>query len=225
MESNAKSKFNKNIDDIEALLEIHGLLEDMGRDVNRPPPQSFDVLFSSATVLLVSNWEAYIEDACSEALEFLIFNSVNSEKIPKEIKKQISKEIQNNSSNEIEMWKLSDDGWKEYLRNRLSAFKKGRDKSFNTPKSTNTSEFIKNVLGLENIHNCWEVDGLDSSKVAEKLDHLVSVRGEIAHRAILEDTLNEQWVTDYLGFIRNLSSETDMKINSHIEAATGKKMW
>lgn len=225
MASNAKKKFEQNIDDIEVLLEIHGLLEDMGNDSNKPIPKNFDVLFRSATVLLVSNWEAYIEDICSEALEFLIENISDSKNIPKEIKKQISKEIQSKAKNEIEMWELAGDGWKTYLKNRLGKLKEGRDRSFNTPKSIQTSEFIKQTLGIENIQTSWKFDGLESAKVSKKLDHLVSVRGEIAHRGVVKDKLDSKWVTDHLEFIRKLSSKTGGQINASIKKSTGKSLW
>lgn len=224
MASNAKKKFEQNISDIEALLEIHGLLEDMGEDSGQPVPHGFDVLFRSATVLLVSNWEAYVEDICSEGLEFLIEHSKDAKKIPKELKKQIAKELKD-SKNEIEIWGLADDGWRTHLKNRLAKLKEGRDRNFNTPKSVQTSDFIKQVLGIENIQDAWQFDSYDSSKASQKLDHLVSVRGEIAHRGIVKDKLDRDWVTENLVFIRKLSSKTGGKINASIKKSTGKGLW
>src|SRR5437867_8740204 len=62
-----------------------------------PLPEAHEVLFRSAVVLMVSHWEAYIEDICSEALDHLIQYTTDPAKLPKEIKKQVADEIKSST--------------------------------------------------------------------------------------------------------------------------------
>jgi hypothetical protein len=56
-------------------------------------PDGLDVLFRSAVVLMVSCWEAYIEDICSDALEHLVTHATDASALPKSVKQQIAIEL------------------------------------------------------------------------------------------------------------------------------------
>ena len=89
MSSNAWKKFNENAEDVDHLIDIYKGLVTLYKETGGGEPEGAEVLFKSAIVLMVSNWEAYIEDVTSEALEHIVRKSEDSTGIPKEIKKKI----------------------------------------------------------------------------------------------------------------------------------------
>ena len=215
MTSNSRKEFDENFEDIEMLLDIEGGLRLFDKEDGKSSEDVIDVLYRSAIVLMVSHWEAYVEDICSEALKVLVSNTKEASKLPKEIKKQVAKEVEK-TKNEIELWKLADKGWKKYLKNRLGSFKERRDRSFNTPKSTQTEEFIYKTLGLSKITSSWKFKGYSPIECKEKLDNLITIRGQIAHRGKLDQGISKKWLTEYIEFLKN---------NTHIKKTTGKGLW
>jgi hypothetical protein len=224
MPSNAFKRFTDSASDIDHLIDLHETMVNVFEADAEPVPEGYEVVFRSAVVLMVSHWEAYIEDICSEALDHLVRHTTDPTKLPKEIKKQVAGEIKR-SSNEIEVWKLADAGWKAYLRGRLAAFKELRDRSFNTPKAENTADFIKRTLGIEDVRSAWSFDGKDSKAISEQLDRLVAIRGEIAHRGRLQQRLDAKFVTQQTAFLRHLASKTGGTINTHLKKATGTALF
>ena len=83
MPSKAREAFDKNADDIDRLLEIHG---DLGGAL---PGRRYklEVLNKSAIVLITSFWEAYCEDLAGESLEHIVRHSKTAGSLSKEIKK------------------------------------------------------------------------------------------------------------------------------------------
>jgi hypothetical protein len=221
MPSKARKTFDESARDIEHLLEAW---EAAGSKTSEVNSSTTDVLLRSAVVLLVSYWEAYVEDICSEALEHIVLHSKDASKIPMEAKKVIATELKK-APHDLEVWKLADSGWRNYLKERLPRLKSDRDRSWNSPKADATSKFISDVVGLEDIHKAWDVQKLESKAAAEKLDALIKSRGQIAHRGKLEQPLTQEFVTDYANFLSAIVSKTGGSINRHVIRITGKPLW
>lgn len=224
MSSNAWKKFNENAEDVDNLIDIYKGLVTVYNETGGGEPDGAGVLFKSAIVLLVSNWEAYIEDITSEALEHIVRESKNSSGIPKEIKKKIRSAILA-EKNEIEMWNLADDGWRDYLLKRLSHYKSERNKNFNSPKSTKTIEFIRDNLGIDDISTYWIPDKNHPEDIKKELDKFIEVRGSIAHRGKIQVTIDLAYVKKHLKLIRYIASITGGKISTHVKRITGKALW
>lgn len=247
MVSKARVRFDEQFADVYTLIQLHDNLlvrikkiedtindyENIGRALRKPNKEidenisdGIDVLNRSAIVLMVSLWEAYIEDICSEALAHIVKNVRNPVKLPKEIKKQVAKEIKE-EKNEIQMWLLAEDGWRKYVQERLIKYKEIRDKNFTSPKSTPTEIFIYNVLGLENITSKWDFKeiNLTPKKCIEKLDKLVVTRGEIAHRGVVKETITKDWLLDNVKFLQKIVGRTGGEINTHIKKITGEPLF
>ena len=223
MPSTAYKRFNDNAGDVDHLVDLYAPMVELYKDGSEDVPD-YEVLFRSSVVLMVSHWEAYVEDICSEALEHLIRYTTDPGKLPKEIKKQVADELKK-AKDEIEIWKLANDGWKTYVRGRMAAFKEARDRSFNTPRSENTADFIRRVLGIEDIRTAWAFDSKSSEQASRQLDALVTIRGEIAHRGRLQQKLDAAFVTDHTAFLRKLVSKTGGKINTHVKQVTGTALF
>ncbi len=224
MPSKAWEKFRENAEDLDQLIDLYNGMETLYADAGDPVPEGMEVLFRSAVVLMVSHWEAYIEDITSEALDHLVSKTKEATSLPKEIKKQVALELKA-ASNEIEIWKIADGGWKSYIKGRLKNFKEARDKNFNTPKALKTQEFIKIALGLENICRAWSTDEMTEAEAKKKLDTLIETRGQIAHRGRLDEKLDKAWIEEHIDFLRKLASKTGGEINTHVRKITGSGLW
>ena len=62
-------------------------------------------------------------------------------------------------------------------------------------------------------------------EASKKLDSLIEVRGQIAHRGRVTQSLDEKWVTEHVEFLRKIASKTGGAINAHVRQATGKALW
>jgi len=144
MPSKARKAFDANTKDIERLLELH--TKEGG--VQKGRRYGLEVLNKSAIVLITAYWEAYCEDIAAEGLEHIVKHSKSAEALPKELKKEIAKVI-NSNKNELELWKIADDGWRTYLKDRLSELQTHRNRRLNTPKSDNIDELFRSAVGID----------------------------------------------------------------------------
>lgn len=221
MASKAREAFDNNANDIQRLLDLH---EQVGGDA---PGRRYglEVLNKSAVVLITAFWEAYCEDIAAEGLEHLIKYAPSANVLPDELKKIIAKSLKS-ANHDLEVWKLADDGWREYLKKHLDELKSERDRRLNTPKTQQIDELFKNALGIENISSNWRwAKKMTAKRASGKLDKYVSLRGAIAHRGSHETSITKSNVTDYFQFIKSLVGETGGQVNSHVKAATGKSLW
>jgi hypothetical protein len=130
MASRARMSFDKNCEDVERLLAIHGDLTGSG------PGRRYrvEVLNKSAVVLITAFWEAYCEDIAAEGLRFIVEKSTEASKLPKELQKLVACELKE-AKHELAIWDLAGDGWRIVLRNRLTRLAEERSRRLNTPKT------------------------------------------------------------------------------------------
>lgn len=224
MPSQALSTFNDSAEDVVALLDAHEGVTEAFAHYKLGPPARLDVLFPSATVLMVSHWEAFVEDIASEALEYLVAHVPDATHIPIQIKKRLAKEIKQDP-NEIALWRLADAGWRHFIKERLTKLKEGRDRFFNTPKAQQTADFIEEVLGIEDVRDAWTFGDFNPTSAAESLNALIEVRGKIAHRGKMPQQINGVWVREKMCFLRKLVGATEGRINRHVSSVTGAPVW
>ncbi|MES0166209.1 HEPN domain-containing protein [Mesorhizobium sp. M0027] len=221
MASKARTAFDKNAGDIRRLLELH---QQVGGEA-RGRRYGLEVLNKSAMVLITAFWEAYCEDIASEGLESIVNNAKSADSLPTELKKIVAKKIKSNT-HELEVWKVADDGWRQYLKEHLSELKEARDRRLNTPKSPQIDELFNSALGIEKISNSWSfAKNMTAKRASEKLDKYVSLRGAIAHRGKHDTSITKANVTDYFEFVTSLVSRTGGIVNRHVKRTTGKPLW
>lgn len=221
MPSKARRAFDNNASDIDRLLELH---ERQGGS-SRGRRYGLAVLNKSAIVLITSFWEAYCEDIASEGLEHIVKHAKDASVLPKELKKQIAKELCEDP-NDISVWSLSDDGWRDVLKNRLERLRKDRNRRLNTPKSTNIDDLFSKALGISKISQTWKwATKMNAARARKKLDRYVELRGAIAHRGDASKSVTKADVTDYYDFIKKLAGKTGGKVNTYVMNLTGKSLW
>lgn len=129
MPSNARIHLDENLLDVDRLLELHK--QEGGAKKGRR--FGLEVLNKSAIVLITSFWEAYCEDIAEEGLKCIVENAPNSDVLPKEIKKIITKELKD-KKNELAIWEIADEKWRKLLLDHLNSLKETRNRNLNTPK-------------------------------------------------------------------------------------------
>jgi hypothetical protein len=221
MASKARKAFDDNARDIERLLEIH-----QGAGGTSPGRRySLEVLNKSAIILITSFWEAYCEDIAAEGLEHIVKHSTSADSLSKKIKQIISKELKADS-NELSIWSLCGEGWKQILQSRLERMREQRNRNLNTPKFENIDNLFLNALGIACISSSWKwAKKMTVTRAREKLDMYVALRGEIAHRGTALKPVTKPQVEDYFNFVKQLASKTGGAVNSHVMKITGKPLW
>lgn len=244
MKSKSGKAFDQNMDDIYSLLDVYDAVEKLRKEVPLPDDSDTDeerpeVVLRSAVVLLVTYWEAYIEDIATEALDLIVTHCRNPKDLPKELKKSLTRYI-SDSKNQLEMWNLAGDGWRQLAMVRLAELSVSRNRNFNTPKAVQTRDFLKDCLGIEDVTKGWTLkhkwnaaqqkvdpEGVEKTitpaKSIETLNAIVEMRGEIAHRGRLKQKLDRKSMNSRVHFIRLLVSKTGGIINGHVKKATGGK--
>jgi hypothetical protein len=221
MPSKARISFDKNLKDVRALLTLH---EQQGGGA-RGRRFGLEVLNKSAIVLITSYWEAYCEDLAEEGLECIVAHTKTSDALPNEIRKIIAKELKADN-NELAIWKISDDKWRDVLRNRFQILQETRNRRLNTPKHNNIDDLIESAVGLPNVSSKWVwAKKLTAEKARAKLDKFVELRGEIAHRGNARTSVTKAQVVDYLNFIENAAARTGGAVNNHVKRITGHALF
>ncbi|MDB4673402.1 HEPN domain-containing protein [Verrucomicrobiales bacterium] len=221
MGSKAHQAFSDNLGDIGALCGIYQATEGIDNEsLVKSSDDTIEVVLRSAIVLLITYWEAYIEDITAEAIIVIAENLGDPDALPKGLKKSILGELKKDN-NDMASWKLAGNGWKILLLDRLPVLTKDRNWSFNSPKSLPTKKFIETALGISDIRKAWDSEWGSSEQYSEYLDKLVAIRGEIAHRGRLSKKLNRKFVNDSVRFVASLVVLTDQKINAEVNKLSG----
>jgi len=220
MASQARQAFDRNVKDVDRLLEIHA---DVGGDA-QGRRFGLEVLNKSAIVLITAIWEAYCEDLAAEALAHLVENVSSGTALPKELKKRIATDIKANQ-NDLAMWDLADAGWKARAKARLASLMEERNRRLNTPKSGQINELFAAAIGLPDVSSAWNWQKMSVAQATTKLDKFVELRGSIAHRGAGASGVKKAEVVDYLAHVKSLVKKTGGRVNTHVKKATGKTLW
>jgi len=152
-------------------------------------------------------------------------HSISSDLLPKEIRQVIAKVLKRDV-NELAVWSLCGDGWKNVLRSNLEHLRDQRNKRLNTPRTENIDELFHNALGIPRVSSSWSwAKKMTVNRAREKLDKYVTLRGEIAHRGKAAKGVTKAQVQDYFEFIKKLASKTAGTVNMHVRKITGKPLW
>ncbi|MBE8989394.1 MAE_28990/MAE_18760 family HEPN-like nuclease [Nostoc sp. LEGE 12450] len=217
MESNAKQKFDKNCEDINKLLEFH---ESSG---GSSPGRRYglEVLNKSAVVLICAIWEAYCEDIAAEGLEHIVNYATSSDNLSTEIKKQVAKSVKDDQ-NQLAVWSLADDGWRNYLRNRLTQLQEKRNRQLNTPITVNIDKLFDESLAIKNISHSWRWKKMSATQAALKLDKYINLRGSIAHRGSASETVKKQQVEAFLKHVQQIVDIIESVVFTYITQITSQ---
>jgi len=220
MPSKARAALAANITDVDRLLSLHSEIGGVAPGRRR----GLEVLNKSAIVLLTSYWESYCEDIAEEGIEHIIKYARSSERLPKGMKKLIAKELKEDK-NELAVWSLADESWRQLLVSRLEQYRVARNWNFNTPKPAQVDELFFESLGIEKISDAWAWDKVTATIARNRLKEFVELRGAIAHRGKSDTGVKRLDVTNYLELIKKLAAKTGGKVNAQCRLITGKVLY
>lgn len=219
MANGSRRAFDKNCEDIERLLEIHGDIG--GTDPGRR--YGMEVLNKSSVVLLCAFWEAYCEDLAAEALTLLVAHAPDHSSLPAPLRKRVASELEN-EKHDLAVWQLAGDGWRQCLKDRLARLQDERNRRLNTPKADRIDELFDEALGVSKVSGAWYWPGMSKSNARQKLDHLVSLRGDVAHRGAASRSVKRSDVSNYYNHIKRLVGKTGGRVSKEVKSVTGKSL-
>lgn len=221
MPSKARKSLDANLEDVVKLLALHA--EKGGNSPGRR--YGLEVLNKSAIVLLTAFWEAYCEDIAEEAVHFIVEHATSASALPKEIRKIVASRLKQDP-NELAIWDLAGEGWREVLKANLAEQTDARNRKLNTPKSSNINELFQSTIGLPEVTGSWDwARKLVPAQQAARLDKFVSLRGAIAHRGRADVSVKRTHVVNYLGLIQRAARSTGGAVRKHVRLITGKNLW
>jgi len=215
-----RDKFRANAKEITRLLEIHSEISGSGPGYKH----NVEVLNKSAIVLLVATWECYVEDLASNAFDFLLSNCNNHLNIPRKILAQTAKKLID-SKNELDVWELAGKGWVSVLGTHKSDAINKYITTLNTPKTRNVDDIFESLLGIRSISDKWCWRGMSKSSAVSKLEGLIKLRGEIAHKVSVPKHVSKAKVVEYKNFLGRLATISHNRCAKHLLDICGKQPW
>ncbi|WP_406636421.1 HEPN domain-containing protein [Amycolatopsis sp. WGS_07] len=220
MASHARLAFTRNCGDIDRLLAIH--TEQAGDGPGRK--WQVEALHKSAIVLLTAFWEAFCEDLAAEALQHLVKHADDVVTLPKALRQRVAKELKENK-NELALWGLAGNGWRDVLTDRLDRLQETRNRALNTPKTRQINQLFDETVGIEGVSSSWYWPGMSAQRAGAKLDEYIVLRGAVAHRGAAADSIKKSHVTAYYTHVKRLIGRTDSHVATNIERVSGVEPW
>lgn len=168
------------------------------------------VYIKAGVALLTAAWEAYIEDIAYNAIHHLVKTCKNTDELPIELKRLVSKELKK-SNHELSAWSLAGENWRDYCMKRLDDVLPAIQR-LNTPNANNTKQLYHSVLGVEDITETWKWDVWNPDSARKLIDDLVSTRCEIAHGRATSHPIN----LIYLKYMICVVSECAILMNNYL---------
>jgi RiboL-PSP-HEPN len=218
-ESTAAGTFATSSEEVAQLRDIHEQIS--GKERGR---RHLEVLNKSAIVLLCAIWEAYCEDLADEALRHLLTHLRDPSALPESLRRRIAKELKEDK-HELSPWRVAGDGWKGHLRTRLNTLRQTRNIEWNNPKAANVDKFFEDALGIVKISDAWHWWRVSAPMAKHRLDLIVTLRGDIAHRGRSLAYVEKFRVTRALNHVSNLVKVTDAKVTRELKSITGVEPW
>lgn len=216
LDNNHGNAFIDNLIEVDRLSSIHRQVTSSG------PGRKYDVqvLHKSAIVLLVSCWEAYIEDLARELLIHMTAEADDPKVFPNNVLK-----IAASINSGMNSWKLAGEGWKQVLHGNLDRVLAKTTGSLNTPKTAQTNKLFLETVGLQDIASNWLWQGRKAEDAQKQLDRLVSLRGDIAHRVTTSSSVTLKNVRSARGLINRIAVKSHNAACAHLERQIGSSPW
>lgn len=209
--------------ELDALLEAYTLVviaREVGNSDTGTKNKKRQALYKASIIFICASLETFLEVAIENSLKFIIDNIEKSDSLPENLKLRISKRL-NESKDEREIWKISDQKWKDEL---LINFRLLKEK-FNTPRPHNIDEFVYQTTGLKNISDYWYWQKHSASSSKKNLNNFMSIRGDITHRVFIDEKIYVNRIDKYMNFIYRISVITSNELREHVYSIVNKYPW
>jgi hypothetical protein len=175
----ARWHFEFALNDVRVLLKMH---DNQTQRKRGKPDASLEVLKRSGLILTVTAWESFIEDTLVEQVATRLkkistpqeLNSVFNTVAEAWLNPQVNK----GKPKPPDLIKWTGEGWKKMIMDRIQE----EASVLNTPNSKNVEKLLKKYLNLQ-VRDTWKWRGMTFEAVRRRLDALIVLRGNIAHRS------------------------------------------
>ena len=212
--------YRTNRDHILRLIDIHAQIAGAGVGYKA----NVEVLNKSAVVLLVACWEAFVEDLATAAFDFMIAYAPSPNSFPPRVL-ALSTESLRTADDGREVWKLAGEGWRQVLKNHQQAINAQFVGKLNPPRPRQVDEIFDRMLGLKGLSSKWNWKGMPNHKAIARLDRLVTLRGEIAHRVGTSRGVHKEFVVQHAEFISRICAISSNRVREHIQMHFHKTPW
>ena len=204
----ARINFDCAIADVNRLLELHAA--ETKRERGRPS-RHVEVLKRAGLILSVTAWESFFEDTIRGCAERRIAAAAS----PRDVQKLFNSVAQawlQESPKPPELAEWTADGWKDLLRRKLDADLQ----ALNTPNTENLKALSKRYLEVD-ITAHWSWRRTSAMSAAIRLDKLVRLRGEVAHRVpdpFKRESVHRKQVVDTVFLLKRLVECTERTVGT-----------
>jgi hypothetical protein len=189
-----------NVSDVERLIEIHAQLTGAAKGRRH----NVAILNKSGIVLVVACWEAFVEDLAVSAFDWLLARADSPAAFPKKVLTLSSKELRE-APDANRVWELADGGWRTVLeRHRDTAVRKSAGK-LNTPRVKQVDELFSDLLGISTLSSSWKWHNVTNDEIKGRLEGLITLRGEIAHRVATSRSVLKKDVVAAIELVHRLA--------------------
>lgn len=210
--------FEKNMEDVDRLVAVHQLLV----GPTRGRKHGVEVLNKSALMLITAYWEAFCEDFCIEAFDFLLAHTTQPRDFPVDVRIIVGRELKADKD-ERRLWGLAGDGWKHVLKSyRDEVLKRWVDR-LNTPKARHVDDLFKRTIGIVQVSAAWKWPGMSRANARKRLDHWIELRGAIAHRGKAAKSIVKDTVTQYRSHVNRIVEHTTVSVARYVARRTGAR--
>ena len=216
MPSRARAALTARLSDVERIIEIHEELTGKRRGKRT----GVEVLNRSAIVHLTAAWEGYVENLAAESVAHLVMHLADPNGLPKNLRKSIATELKADP-NHVALWVLAGDGWRAHLETRLDEYAVREAGRFNSPASGKVLTLFRDMVGLPDLPSYWLWQGMRSTSAQDRLDRLVTLRGNIAHGTGTSTGVRKGAVRMHLGHVQRLADRSDEALHAYLRGLTG----
>jgi hypothetical protein len=212
--------FKNNLKEVTQLMAMHAALAGAGPGRKH----RVEVLNKSAILFACASFEAFIEDLATRSFDHLVLKSQNHTGLPKAILKSIA-EMLRNDKNEIKMWDLAGDGWRNVAEQHKQNLIRKYIGPFNTPKPHNIESLLKELIGFPETYPIWKWQGMTVIASKNKLKDFVELRGALAHGSKPPSPVLKKDVNGYIKFLATFSVRLSNDMRTYCELLTGEEPW
>lgn len=212
--------FLSNVEEVRRLLKIHEQLSGTS-----PGRRSLEVLNKSAIVLLVACWEAYIEDLARNAFKCLVqASAVGPSAFPTSVLVLASKPLVEAPDQRL-VWQLAGDGWRRVMSEHADEILDRYVGKLNTPRASQVDAIFAKMLGFPGLSVQWHWGNVEATAAVQRLDDLVTLRGEIAHRLTPVRSVRKKQATAAIVFLTRLAVISSNRVRQHVSQQTSTVPW
>lgn len=211
------TSFKRNLGDVIQLLNVHSLVA--RRVAGRAT--ALQVLNRSAVVLLAACWEAYVEDLAVASFDWLLKNCPDPKLFPNKVRARATRLLRE-EKDELAIWALADGGWKSVLANHRDETIRTTISTFNSPKAAQVDTLYSSLIGLSSLSSHWRWPGTSADSARQRLERLLTIRGDIAHRAKHHASVKRPELDNFVTFTHRLAIQSHNTVVAYLEKITSR---